>query len=204
MATITGTSGNDTLTGTSGADSIFAQGGNDLVNGGGGDDTIGGAGGSDTLNGGSGNDVVFGSNGIDRINGGSDNDELFGGGGNDTINGDAGADTLTGGSGGDLLTGGSGADIFRFANNHGTDGIFDFDPTEGDRITLGGDITSFSFSPTSLFSSGNDGIFGTGDDLYSVVTINTGQGTIDLSYPVYEIQFLSVLTNTLSDAIDIV
>ena len=204
MATITGTSGNDTLTGTSRADSIFAQGGNDLVNGGGGDDTIGGAGGSDTLNGGTGNDVVFGSNGIDRINGGSDNDDLFGGGGNDTINGDAGADTLTGGSGGDFLAGGSGADIFRFANNHGTDGITDFSLSDGDRIQLGGDISSFGFTPAGFVSNGNDGLAGTNDDLYSVVQIGTGQGSIDLLTGPYQLFTFASLTSSISNAIDII
>src|SRR5688572_28560029 len=48
MATIFGTSGNDTLTGTAGNDSIYGQAGGDTLTGGLGNDTLQGGLGSDT------------------------------------------------------------------------------------------------------------------------------------------------------------
>ena len=65
VATIVGTSGDDTITGTAGPDVIVARGGNDVVHGGGGNDVICGGGGSDTLDGGSGDDVEDGGGGSD-------------------------------------------------------------------------------------------------------------------------------------------
>jgi Ca2+-binding RTX toxin-like protein len=61
MATIFGTSGNDTLTGTSGNDSIYGQAGDDTLTGGLGNDTLQGGLGSDTyvFNLGDGQDTVF-------------------------------------------------------------------------------------------------------------------------------------------------
>ncbi len=202
MAVITGTSGNDTLNGTSGADIIYSQGGNDIVNGSDGDDEIGGGAGNDELNGGGDNDTIFGGLGRDTINGGSGSDLIFGGEDNDIIRGDDGNDTLIGGGGGDLMTGGSGADTFTFYNNHGTDGIFDFDPGEGDRIELGGSISSVGYIRSGFVSNGNDGMFGTFDDLYSVVTVSTGQGTIDISVGLYQSAAFSLATSLIDNAID--
>lgn len=64
MATIQGTSGNDTLTGTQFADAIFGYAGNDSLLGLGGNDTLDGGTGIDTLVGGAGNDTYL----IDSIN----------------------------------------------------------------------------------------------------------------------------------------
>jgi Ca2+-binding RTX toxin-like protein len=68
MATINGTSGNDTLRG---------QEGDDLLRGFGGDDTLGGGAGADTLNGGDGNDFYL----LHR----ADPDQLLDSGGHDTV-----------------------------------------------------------------------------------------------------------------------
>lgn len=88
MATISGTSGNDTITpatlsgGVNGdtpgsaADSIVGFGGDDLIDGGGGNDTIRGFAGADLLFGGAGDDLLFG---------GADNDVLNGGAGFDIV-----------------------------------------------------------------------------------------------------------------------
>jgi Ca2+-binding RTX toxin-like protein len=88
MATISGTSGNDTITpatvtggvvgGTPSdlADSITAFGGADVVDGGGGNDTIRGFAGADLLLGGAGDDLLYG---------GGDNDVLSGGSGRDVV-----------------------------------------------------------------------------------------------------------------------
>jgi hypothetical protein len=65
MATISGSSGNDSLIGGSSADSISGLGG---------DDTLKGGGGADTLLGGTGNDSLVGGNGADFLVGGTGND----------------------------------------------------------------------------------------------------------------------------------
>ena len=59
MATITGTSGDDSLTGGSGADDIYGLEGNDTLEGGAGDDTLDGGTGIDSLIGGTGNDIYY-------------------------------------------------------------------------------------------------------------------------------------------------
>lgn len=201
MSTITGTSGNDTLNGTSGADTIWAQGGNDVVNAGGGNDTVGGASGNDQLNGDGGNDIIFGGGGNDNVAGGSGADDIFGGSGTDTLLGGDGADTLTGGGGDDLLAGGSGTDIFRFSNSHGDDGITDFE-LGVDRLGLGGNINSVGYIRSGFVSNGNDGVFGTFDDLYSVVTVSTGQGTIDLGVGLYQSAAFGFVTGQIDNSID--
>ena len=111
MATITGTSGNDSLTGENGPDSISGLGGDDTIDGGRGNDTVDGGDGNDSLLGDRGDDSVLGGAGDDFIDGGRGNDTLSGGAGNDTIlGGDLGADVLDGGAGDDSLDGGSGSD----------------------------------------------------------------------------------------------
>ena len=81
MATITGTSGNDSLTGTSG------------------NDTISGFGGNDMLLGAAGNDSLRGNDGTDWLEGGAGSDNLGGGGGQDSFvfreAGSANADVLS-------------------------------------------------------------------------------------------------------------
>jgi len=85
MATITGTSGNDTLTGTAsddtitglaGFDSLSGLDGNDLLDGGDDDDILNGGNGNDTLLGGNGFDLMLQSPGNDVIDGGADRDRL--------------------------------------------------------------------------------------------------------------------------------
>ena len=65
MATLNGTSGNDTLVGTAG---------DDIIDGGAGDDTVNGGAGNDTLLGGAGADVVIGGTGDDSMDGGLQTD----------------------------------------------------------------------------------------------------------------------------------
>ena len=76
MATINGTSGNDTLVGTTAADTISGLGGNDLLQG---------SDGNDSVVGGAGNDTVRGNNGTDWVEGGAGNDNVGGGGGQDSF-----------------------------------------------------------------------------------------------------------------------
>lgn len=205
MATITGTSGNDTLNGTSGADTIWAQGGNDVVDGAGGNDTVGGGAGNDQLDGGGGNDTVFGGAGADTVEGGAGADIVFGGSGNDVFIGGSGNDTLVGGAGNDVLRSGSGADVFQFYDNHGDDVITtgDFDVSSGDIIQLGGSISSYTLSPSGL-SAGLDGILGTADDEYLFVNVNTGQGTIALQTNGYPIAAFQTIANHFDSAIELI
>lgn len=94
MATILGTSRNETLLGTDGVDRILGNAGND---------TISGLDGNDLLLGDAGNDLLFGGDGKDRLEGGSGRDVLEGGDGDDRLEGGAGNDRLYGGDGDDRL-----------------------------------------------------------------------------------------------------
>jgi Ca2+-binding RTX toxin-like protein len=117
MATIVGTSGDDTLNGTAASDFIS---GADVLDGGAGSDALDGDGGDDVLVGGPGNDSLDGADGGDSLDGGDGNDTLAGGGATDT-----GADALSGGDGDDVLRqtrgadtldGGAGFDRLEFGN----------------------------------------------------------------------------------------
>jgi Ca2+-binding RTX toxin-like protein len=126
VATITGTSGNDTLTGTSGDDTINALGGNDFINASAGNDVIDGGTGFDTLSftgfatsgvvvdmgAGTAGSTSFTS--IERVIGSGFADQLTGSAGADNLTARGGNDTLNGGAGNDTLWGEAGADDFLF------------------------------------------------------------------------------------------
>ncbi|WP_425098253.1 Hint domain-containing protein [Tropicibacter sp. S64] len=157
MATISGSSGNDTLTGTSGNDSIYSGQGADSVDAGAGDDYVFGddgdtvSGGNDTIVTGEGNDTVQADLGDDRVFGGSGADSLGGGGGNDYVDGGDGSDTLYGDDGHDTVVGGDGNDLI-YAG-------------AGDDVIAGG--------------AGNDTIYGhSGADQF-VIAANSGIDTIE-------------------------
>ncbi len=65
MATLKGTTGNNTLRGTSAADQLWGLAGNDTLFGGGGNDVVRGNGGNDVLDGETGNDTLMGGSGND-------------------------------------------------------------------------------------------------------------------------------------------
>jgi hypothetical protein len=130
MATLQGTSGNDTLTGTAESDFIRGRGGDDLIRGEDGSDVlldgetgndtvIGGAGsdrgrgglGNDLLKGGDGNDFLYGDDGNDEILGGAGSDSIEGGDGDDRIEAGGGDDTVLGGAGNNAILGGGGSDV---------------------------------------------------------------------------------------------
>ena len=77
MATITGTTGNNTLNGTINADIIYGKDGNDLIKGGDGADTLYGDNGNDTVYGGNGNDIVKGGYGVSKLYGEAGDDKLY-------------------------------------------------------------------------------------------------------------------------------
>jgi serralysin len=126
MATIYGTSANDTLNGTGLRDIMYGR---------------------------IGDDSLFGNAGNDVLNGGTGNDTLSGGDGADALRGGAGHDILFGGAGADTLTGGSGVDEFVFSGLEKGDRITDF-ATGVDKIVLGDLIaaTDFHWIGSSAFS----------------------------------------------------
>lgn len=116
LATIVGTTGDDTLRGTAKADVIVGLGGDDRILGLGGDDIICGGGGHDEIDGGDGDDVLHGDSGS-RGARPAGADLLVGGTGHDSLHGDR---PFTGVSGsgegepydvGDFLDGGPGDDL---------------------------------------------------------------------------------------------
>jgi Ca2+-binding RTX toxin-like protein len=108
-------------------------------------DMLFGGRGLDTLMGGDGDDFLWAGEGDDSLDGGADNDLAYSVDGNDVIHGGAGDDTLLGGLGADTLTGGAGADLFIIdlstggqadATGEAPDWITDFNPAEGDLLSL--------------------------------------------------------------------
>lgn len=127
MATVIGTSNNDTLLGSADFDSFTGFDGNDSIDAGGGNDTLSGGLGDDVLNGGSGSDTAFYgdvavTSGVTvnlatgMASGGEGNDTLIGIENitgtvyDDSLTGDDAANILKGGKGNDTLTGGGGID----------------------------------------------------------------------------------------------
>ena len=94
VATIVGTSGDDTLTGTRGRDVIVGLAGSDTLAGLGGSDLICGNQGADTLRGGAGSDVLVPGRGGDLVRGHAGDDLLY-------LRHTAGADRVHGGAGDD-------------------------------------------------------------------------------------------------------
>lgn len=152
MATLNGTSGNDTLSGKKGEPNT--------INGLGGDDTIFGGDGIDVLDGGDGNDKIYGQSSGDKIlRGGAGDDILnvYTGTGNNLLDGDSGDDTLFGGAGNDTLIGGSGNDTID--GNTGNDSL---DGGDGNDTLNGGEGND-----TLIGGRGNDRLFGqAGNDTY--------------------------------------
>src|SRR5215208_3740956 len=169
MATITGTSGNDSLTGTTGNDTISGLGGNDTLNGNGGSDFFDGGAGFDTIDlranaaalvinfaSGTISGGVSGTfTGIERVQAGSGNDSILGAAGAQNLAGQGGNDTLYGGTGIDTLWGGSGSDhfVFRETGSANADVLGDF-ASGADKIVLDASVM------TALGAGGN---FAAGD-----------------------------------------
>lgn len=202
IATIVGTTGNDTLVGTAGVDVIAGLQGNDVIRGLGGDDILCGGTGDDVIEGGQGFDVIYGAQGNDliiglaqradgvvrrvdvaggRYFGGAGNDRIEGtdrwdrmqgGLGNDVLIGERGRDWIRGGAGNDLLDGGPGID-----DMNGRDGRDTLVGTSGD-VLVGGagrDRCSIGASvPTLLRSCGENYFEPLGDGSLGLVTVAPG------------------------------
>jgi Ca2+-binding RTX toxin-like protein len=158
--TITGGSGDAFIDGHLGNQSIVGgSAGNETIWGGGGDTIQGGSGGNETIAGVSGNTITGGAANtfIDATMG---NESIVAGSGNSTIWGGAG-DTIQGASGsGSALIGFAGGNQTLWDNastSTGSDSIFGFSQSSGDRISLNGvtdDAASVVASATAD-SSGN-------------------------------------------------
>ena len=158
--------GDDRLMGSSDRDVANGNQGADILEGAEGDDYLRGGQDSDTLIGGLGDDLLNGNKGDDFADGGEGNDFLRGGQGNDTLIGGTGNDILVGDKGSDSLVGGSGADTFLVrvdaasghADPNGADRIADFNPAEGDRLGIVGniDFTELSFNPVDINGNGTE------------------------------------------------
>ncbi|MEH1971726.1 MAG: calcium-binding protein [Nostoc sp.] len=115
--------------------------------------------GGDILLAGSGNDVLFGGLGNDRLDAGAGNDRLNGDSGNDILSGGKGNDTLSGGgsfnsqeidilTGGVLFQGVQSVDTFNLRDSYRQAGhavITDFSLLDGDKITLRGSASDYTF-----------------------------------------------------------
>ena len=135
--TLAGEAGQDLLIGGTGDDLLLGQSGADVLFGEAGVDTLQGGDDDDRLYGQAGDDVLIGGLGGDIVDGGADADTLFGESGDDVLTGGAGADFLAGQDGYDQLIGDLGADLYYFGNPvEGTDFLFGFSESEGDRIIL--------------------------------------------------------------------
>lgn len=163
MATVKGTSGNDSITPyngkgvTNGSDTIFGYDGNDSLAGGGGGDALYGMDGDDQLHGDGGVDTLYGGANDDWLYGGDDDDTLYGGGDHDVLVGGAGADQLDGGGGVDLADYWSSPEGVNVSLLTGTGGGGD---AEGDTLT---DIENVAGSNHADTLWGNDD----GNQLYA-------------------------------------
>ncbi len=203
VATIIGTSGDDTLVGTAGIDVIAGLQGDDVIRGLGGDDVLCGGTGNDVIEGGFGFDVIFGAQGDDRILGlslsadgevqrsdvaggryfggagndrieGTDRwDRMQGGVGNDVLIGARGRDWIRGGAGNDLLDGGAGIDDL-----NGRDGRDTLVGTSGD-VLVGGagrDRCAVGANVAKLMRSCGKNYFEPlGDGSLGIVTVAPGE-----------------------------
>jgi len=178
MATITGTSGNDTLIGTSSADTLVGSGGNDFYDGAGGIDSLDfratatalivdfGAG---TVSGG----FTGSFTNMERVLAGNGNDSLVGGAGAENLSGRAGNDTLEGRAGNDWLWGGGDGTenhfVFHEMGTANADQIGDF-ISGADKIVLDGAVMN------ALGASGN---FAAGDARFTANSSGTAQDADD-------------------------
>ena len=208
MATINGTSGDDTLNGTSTADKIYGFEGDDFLNGDGGNDLLDGGLGADTMTGGLGNDIYYvddlGDSVVEADGEGTDEvrttlaaytlgayveDLRFTGTGsftgtgnalNNYIYGGASADTLSGGDGHDYLSGGGGDDSLTGGAGHDTlTGGTGADTMAGND---GDDVYVVDNSGDTVSELAGEGI----DHVYTTVSVYTlGDDVENLSWNSY-------------------
>ena len=193
MATITGTSGDDSLTGGSGADDIYGLEGNDTLEGGAGDDTLDGGTGIDSLIGGTGNDIYYvdefddeivesSGEGTDTIITTSDY-HMWDNVENLTVDSDEGLiilgndldNTIISGTGADTLFGGDGDDTYIV---HNTDTRVGESSGEG-TDTVQSDVDFYILKNVeNLILTGEDALLGAGNSGNNVITVNDAASTV--------------------------
>ncbi|TSD82950.1 hypothetical protein FFK22_040315, partial [Mycobacterium sp. KBS0706] len=166
MATLFGTSGNETISGTGTTDTIY-----------GGSTTSPNGTGNDTINAGNGDDVVYGGDGDDSLNGESQNDTLIGGAGNDSLNGGSGTDTVD-----YSQDGGSGAVTVNLATGTATDSFGNTDTLSSIENIIGTALNDTIVANVSNFTDNSfNGGAGTDTVDYSAssnaLTVNLGTGS---------------------------
>ncbi|WP_342242065.1 beta strand repeat-containing protein, partial [Inquilinus sp. OTU3971] len=166
MATIFGTSGNETISGTSNSDTIY-----------GGSTTSPNGTGNDTVNAGNGSDTVYGGDGADNLNGDQSNDTLIGGSGNDTLDGGSSTDTADYGQ-----DGGTGAVTVNLATGSATDSFGNTDTLISIENIIGTALSDTIVSSVSDFTNNVfDGGNGTDTVNYSAstsaLTVNLSSGS---------------------------
>lgn len=180
MATIFGTTGDDTLDGDQNGSTLAGLGGDDTLNGSNGRDSLYGGTGEDSLTGGNNNDELYGGDDDDALNGGNSNDTMFGGSGDDSLDGENGSDSIFGGIGNDSIDAGSSRDTVYGGDgddsvfgNGGEDyiegGIGDdsLDGGQGQDTVFGGDGNDFLSGGDLSGNDGQDTLFGgAGDDTF--------------------------------------
>lgn len=169
MATINGSSGDDSLAGTENADSISGLAG---------DDTIGAGQGADTVQGGDGEDWLDGGSGDDSLVGGDGDDTLYGG--------DAGARTAD-------------RAVFRWDDIPDPDNggnIDSGDEIESGSQTVNGVVVSYAVTPDigkfeddTQYVSGIDDGAGTINDNSALDLYDTGAAEIEFSEAVENVHF---------------
>jgi serralysin len=187
MATVNGSTGNDTLSGTAGDDTINGLGGNDTILGSTGSDVINGGDGFDsieyknatsglvvdfaagTINGGASGTMSFTN--IERVVAGLGADRLSGNAAAQILTGQAGNDTLWGAGGVDTLWGANDADtfVFRETGTANADRINDF-ISGTDKILLDANVMS---------ALGAGGQFAAGDGRFAANSTGTAQDAGD-------------------------
>ena len=201
MATINGTSGDDTLNGTSGADLIFGFGGNDILNGNGGNDQLDGGTGADTMSGGTGSDIYFVDDAGDSVieAAGEGNDEVrttlaayalganveklrFIGSGSFTGTGNGLNNEIYGGGWNDILFGNAGVDTL--SGGGGDDSLYG--GADGD-VLIGGTGADYM--------EGNDG-----DDVY--IVDNAGDAVVELASEGIDHVYTALAVYTLPDHVE--
>ncbi len=158
----TGEAFGDFLFGDSQVDIIDGLGGNDYLAGAGGNDLLFGWTGNDTIEGGTGSDLIMGEAGDDRLIGSEfrgnyydypeliNNPQAFA---NEPVGTDGGAiDTLLGGSGADTFVLGD-----YFSSHYRGSGyavIKDFNPQEGDKLEVFGNVNEYAISTGEISGDG--------------------------------------------------
>lgn len=197
--TVDGGAGNDIIQTGAGQDEVQGGTGADTIDAGDGNDTVDGGDGSDDIQGGDGGDLIYGSAGFDTIDGGTGNDTIYGGSDMATITGGDGDDQIFAASGGSSIDGGTGADTIQgsvvddtIIGGAGGDSIIAnggddlVDAGSGDDFVDGGDgndtIDGGALPDRQALEWSEQG---SGTDIGSGFTQNTGDMDITVSYQKY-------------------